>query len=266
MSRYEIGFIGCGNMGGALIKAVAANMDGKKIAVYDTDAAKAEKMQEEYKVCAVSLEELAKETNILVLGVKPQVMEKAIAPIKEILQNREGLLIVTMAAGLPMSTVLGYIGKDFPIIRIMPNTPVSLGLGTVLYCTKDVSKTAEENFVELFSKAGTLYPVTEAELDAGGALSGCGPAFVYAFAEGLIEGAMECGISQEKALAWTTQTLIGAAQMLKEHGDPAALRKAVCSPGGTTLAGLAAMQDKGFHEATKAAIHAAYKRTMELKG
>lgn len=265
MSKYTIGFIGCGNMGGALIKAVAANLDGKKIAVYDTDAAKAKKMQEDYKVCAVPLDELASQAEIIVLGVKPQVMESALVPIKDILQNRTDLLIVTMAAGLPMSTVLGYIGKDFPIIRIMPNTPVSLGLGTVLYCTQGVSNPTETYFLALFSKAGTLYPVTEAELDAGGALSGCGPAFVYAFAEALIDGAMECGITQEKALAWTTQTLIGAAQMLKEHGDPAALRKAVCSPGGTTLAGLAAMQEKGFHDATKAAVAAAYKRTMELK-
>lgn len=265
MSTHKIGFIGCGNMGGALIKAVAANIDGKNVAVYDTDAAKAEKMQKDYGVQAVALNELVSQAEFVVLGVKPQVMEAAIAPIAEILQNRTDVTVVTMAAGLSMKTVLGYIGKDLPIIRIMPNTPVSLGLGTVLYCTQGISKDKEVNFAELFCKAGELHPVTEAELDAGGALSGCGPAFVYAFAEALTEGATECGVPQEKAAAWTAQTLVGAAQMLKTHGDPASLRKAVCSPGGTTLAGLAAMQEQGFHDAVKAAIHAAYKRTMELK-
>lgn len=265
MSNYTIGFIGCGNMGGALIKAVAENMEASQIAVYDTDAAKAEKLQDLYGVQSTALETLANQAEIIVLGVKPQVMADALLPVKAILAQRENALIVTMAAGLSMQTVLGYIGKDFPIIRIMPNTPVSLGLGTVLYCTQDVSKPAEEAFTKLFAKAGKLYPVTEAQLDAGGALSGCGPAFVYAFVESLIDGAMECGVSKADAQEWTVQTLLGAAQMLKTHGDPAALRKAVCSPGGTTLAGLAAMQEKGFHDATKAAVAAAYKRTLELK-
>ena len=265
MSTYKIGFIGCGNMGGALIKAVAANVDGKKIAVFDTDAAKVEKMQNDYGVQAVALNTLVSQAEFVVLGVKPQVMEAAIAPIAKFLQSRTDVTIVTMAAGLSMASILGYIGKDLPIIRIMPNTPVSLGLGAVLYCAQGISKTVERDFLELFSKAGVLYPVSEAELDAGGALSGCGPAFVYAFTEALVAGAAECGIPEEKALAWATQTLIGAAQMLKTHGNPEALRKAVCSPGGTTLAGLAAMQEKDFHEATKAGVTAAYKRTLELK-
>lgn len=263
--NYKIGFIGCGNMGGALIKAVAATLKKGEIAVCDQDAEKTAKMEKEYGAAALTAEELAKSAGFVVLGVKPQVMEQALSPIAEILRNRTDVTVVTMAAGLSISAIQGFIGKALPVIRIMPNTPVTLGHGMVLYSLSGVSDEAHGAFRAYFEKAGAFDLVTEEELDKGGALSGCGPAFVYLFTEALIEGAKELGLSAEQATQYATQTVKGAAEMMLSFGDPAALRKAVCSPNGTTLAGISAMEEKGFSDAAKTAVLAAYQRTLELK-
>lgn len=262
---YAVGFIGCGNMGGALLKAVALRLEKGEIAVFDKDESKTEKMRAEYGADVVDIQTLAKQAKFIVLGVKPQIMESALAPIAEILQNRTDAVIVTMAAGLSMAAIRDFIGKNLPIIRIMPNTPVTVGEGMVLYTALGVDDADLERFKAHFSRAGKFDFVDEDLLDAGGALSGCGPAFVYAFAEALADGAAECGVPKEKAAAWTAQTLLGAANMLLAFGDPVALRKAVCSPNGTTLAGVAALEEKGFYDAAKSAVLAAYKRTLELK-
>lgn len=262
---YKVGFIGCGNMGGALLKAVSLQLGKGEIAVFDKDESKAEKMQTEYGAKTVDVQTLAEQSKFVVLGVKPQIMQAALAPIAEILQNRTDVVIVTMAAGLSISAIRGFIGKNLPIIRIMPNTPVTVGAGMILYTALNVGDKDLNLFMSAFAQAGTFDFVDEDLLNAGGALSGCGPAFAYAFAEALADGAMECGVPQDKAAIWTAQTLLGAANMLLTYGDPVALRKAVCSPNGTTLAGVAALEEKGFHDAAKSAVLAAYKRTLELK-
>jgi pyrroline-5-carboxylate reductase len=171
-----------------------------------------------------------------------------------------------MAAGISIAAIRTYIGKALPVIRIMPNTPVSLGAGMILYATADVSKEAETAFLTAFAKAGVFDKIPEEKIDAGSALSGCGPAFVYAFAEALADGGVECGVPRDKAALYTAQTLLGAAKMLLETGDtPGALKDAVCSPGGTTIAGMHALEKAGLRAAAMDAVQAAYQRTLELK-
>ena len=135
----------------------------------------------------------------------------------------------------------------------------------ILYATADVSKESETVFLTAFAKAGIFDKIPEEKIDAGSALSGCGPAFVYAFAEALADGGVECGVPRDKAALYAAQTLLGAAQMLLEYGHPADLKDAVCSPGGTTIAGIHALEDAGFRGAAMSAVTAAYKRTLELK-
>ena len=147
----------------------------------------------------------------------------------------------------------------------MPNTPVALGAGMILYATADVSAEKETEFLQAFAKAGLFDKIPEEKIDAGSALSGCGPAFVYAFAEALADGGVECGVPRDKAALYAAQTLLGAAQMLLEFGHPADLKDAVCSPGGTTIAGIHALEDAGFRGAAMSAVTAAYQRTLELK-
>lgn len=263
--KYSLGFIGCGNMGGALVRAAAKSTDGNKIAVCDFNEKKTSALANEYDVAICSAEELVKNSKFVVLGVKPQMMQDALSPLANLFQNRTDVTIVTMAAGLSIAAIRAMIGKDLPTIRIMPNTPVNLGEGMILYAAEDVSEEIEKEFLASFEKAGLFDKIPESEIDGAGALSGCGPAFTYAFAKAIANGAVACGIPQEKADKYAAQTVLGAAKMLLTYGDPDALIKAVCSPGGTTLAGMKALNDGEFEKIAASAVTAAYERTLELK-
>ena len=263
--KYTLGFIGCGNMGGALVQAAAKTLDGAQIAVCDFDTAKTENMQKNYGVIPTTGKDIAENAQFVVLAVKPQVMQSAIADFAEELKARKDITVITMAAGLSIGSIRGFIGADLPMIRIMPNTPVAVGTGMILYTTKDVADSTEKQFLKVFEKAGLFDKIPEDKIDAGSALSGCGPAFVYAFAEALADGGVECGVPRDKAAIYAAQTLLGAAQMLLEYGHPADLKDAVCSPGGTTIAGVHALENAGFRGAAMNAVTAAYQRTLELK-
>lgn len=263
--KYQLGFIGCGNMGGSLVKAVAKAVDGKQIGVCDYCAEKAQALAYTCGVQATTANEIAKESKFVVLGVKPQNMQETLAPLQTALAENKEVVLITMAAGLSISAIQSFAGGNYPVIRIMPNTPACLGAGMILYATKGVEKADEDAFLAHFAKAGVLDKLPEDKIDAGSALSGCGPAYVYAFAEALADGAVECGLPRDKANLYAAQTLLGSAKMLLEFGHPADLKDAVCSPGGTTIAGLHALEKGGFSSATMDAILSAYKRTLELK-
>lgn len=263
--QYEIGFIGCGNMGGALVRAVAKTVTPSKIAICDYSKEKAETLANTLGVCALGAAELAKSSKMIVLGVKPQNMRETVEEIAESLKENKNAVVITMAAGVPISKICAYAQReDLSVIRIMPNTPACLGVGLILYDCARVGEEDEKNFLEFFKEAGVLDKLDENKIDAGCALSGSGPAFVYAFARALSIGGAECGIPQEKALKYAAQTLLGGAKMLQEYGDADALIKAVCSPNGTTVAGMGALEKGNFEEVSKSAVHAAFERAKEL--
>jgi len=263
--KYTLGFIGCGNMGGALVQAAAKTLDGKTIAVCDYDKNKTSALEKACGVVTATATEIAQNARFVVLGVKPQVMQSAIVAFAAELRARKDVVIITMAAGLSIAAIRGFVGADLPMIRIMPNTPVALGEGMVLYATAGVDDSAKMEFLNAFAKAGKLDELPEDKIDAASALSGCGPAFVYAFAEALADGAVECGLPRDKAALYSAQTLLGAAKMLLEYGHPGDLKDAVCSPGGTTIAGMHALEKAGMRNAAMDAVTAAYTRTLELK-
>ncbi len=263
--QYKLGFIGCGNMGGALLAAAAKVLEKGRIAAYDPNAEKLAFMQNEYGVVPLESSDLVRACDFVVLAVKPQIMEEVLAPLAEELRLRKDVTIISMAAGISVAGVRSFIGKDLPVIRIMPNTPVAVEEGMILYAHSGVREEGVKDFLSCFSKAGKFDPIPEEKIDAGSALSGCGPAFVYAFAEALADGAVECGVSREAAALYAAQTLKGAAEMLLTYGHPADLKDAVCSPGGTTIAGIHALESAGFRGAVMEAVTAAYKRTLELK-
>jgi pyrroline-5-carboxylate reductase len=176
-------------------------------------------------------------------------------------------VLITMAAGLSLDAVAKMSGAQVPIIRIMPNTPVSVGEGMILYAVNEaVTEKDLEQFLAALSKAGKLDAIAEDKIDAASALSGCGPAFVYLFAEALADGAVECGLTRDKANLYAAQTLLGAATLLLESGKhPGELKDAVCSPGGTTIAGVHALEESAFRSASMNAVTAAYEKTLKLK-
>ncbi|MBQ3221305.1 MAG: pyrroline-5-carboxylate reductase [Clostridia bacterium] len=262
---YTLGFIGCGNMGGALVRSAVKTVGGENIAVCDHDKKKTQTLVSECGVWSVDIREIATSCKFVVLGVKPQNIEETLGGIKEQLKANAGVVVVSMAAGVSTRAIRSYIGADLPVIRIMPNTPVAVGEGMILYALAGVNLFVENEFLSLFSGAGKFDKLSEDKIDSGSALSGCSPAFVYAFAEALADGGVECGLSREQASLYAAQTLRGAAEMLLTYGHPAPLKDAVCSPGGTTIAGMHALEKAGFRGAVMDAVTTAYKRTLELK-
>ncbi len=263
--KYTLGFIGCGNMGGALAKAASKSLQGNQIALCDFDKTKVEKYVQEFGAAAATAQEIAREARFVVLAVKPQMMENAIAEFAEILRARTDVTIITMAAGLSMAAIRQYIGADLPIIRIMPNTPAMLGLGMILYATEQVNQVEEKAFLDAFKAAGAFDKIPEADIDAGSVVSGCGPAFVYAFIQALADGGVACGVDKDKALLYAAQTAKGAAEMLLQFGDSQTLIKNVCSPGGTTIEGVKTLENENLNGVVADAVKASYKRTLELK-
>jgi pyrroline-5-carboxylate reductase len=152
------------------------------------------------------------------------------------------------------------------VIRIMPNIPASVGTGVILYDhTENVTEEAVEAFRASMQHAGLVDPLPEKLIDAGSALSGCGPAFVSMFVEALADGAVACGLPRDKALAYAAQTVAGSAKMLLESGmHPGQLKDAVCSPAGSTIVGVNTLEQGGFRGSAMDAVIAAFEKTKEL--
>ncbi|MBQ9967533.1 MAG: pyrroline-5-carboxylate reductase, partial [Oscillospiraceae bacterium] len=233
-----VGFIGTGNMGGALAKAAAKS--GHEIFLSDKNAEKAEALAGALNAKAVSVAEAAL-CDYVFLGVKPQMLKDLLAELAPVLALRKAPgILVSMAAGVAMADIRNWLGMDHPIIRIMPNTPVAVGSGVILYdATENVDLQDIAGFVSILSQAGLLNRLPESLIDAGSAVSGCGPAFAAMFLEALADGGVKCGLPRDKAQTYAAQMLLGTAKLLLETGQhPGQLKDAVCSPGGSTIAGV----------------------------
>ncbi len=263
--KYEFAFMGCGNMGGALVRAVAKSLSPTQIALFDKDAAKANALGVETGAISTTLKDVCENARFLVLGVKPQVMDAALLEAQEYLLARTDLTLITMAAGLSVAAINKAAGKDFPTIRIMPNTPAEVGEGMILYAPVNVDNATLQAFLTAFAPCGKLLEIAEDKIDAASALSGCGPAFCYMFMEALADGAVECGIPRDQAILLAAQTAVGSAKMVLKYKNPGTLKDNVCSPGGTTIAGVHALEKNGMRAAAMDAVLAAYQKTLSLK-
>ena len=261
------GFIGAGNMGGALARAVAKSIAPENITLSDKDTAKACDLARQIGAQASSVEALAEKCHFIFLGVKPQVMADMLSEIAPVLAARkEGFVLVSMAAGVCIADIQKMVGGNYPVIRIMPNIPASVGQGVILFDTTDnVADNDVAAFETAMAGAGLVDRLPEKLIDAGSALSGCGPAFVSLFVEALTDGAVACGLPRDKAMAYAAATVKGSAAMILENNmHPAILKDAVCSPGGSTIAGVKALEEGTFRGATMDAVAKAYKRTVDL--
>ncbi len=258
----KYGFIGCGNMGGAIAKALSRSTTD--IALSDRSG-KAKTLAAELSLAYSDNQTLAAACDRIFLGVKPHMMRDMLAPLQPILAEKKPLLI-TMAAGLEMGQIEAFAGTSLPVIRIMPNTPTALGKGVIQYCRNSlVSDALLADWLSDMAPCGMLDPLEEQLIDAASALSGCGPAYMYLFIEALADGAVACGIPRAKAMEYAAATMVGAAEMLLQTGQhPGALKDAVCSPGGSTIAGIRALEQHGFRAAAMDAVIAACNRNKEL--
>lgn len=259
----KVGFIGAGNMGGAIAKAVLGVLSGSDVLVCDTDESKASAVGG----TVADAHRIASECDYIVTAVKPQVLRSALSEIKDELSARsQKPVIVTPAAGIKIADVDEMAGGGFPIIRIMPNTPVSVGLGMIQYvCNADVTQSMLDGFIGFMSKAGMLDRTDEGKIDAASAVSGCGPAFMYMFAEALADAGVECGLPRDKAIIYALQMIRGSSELALRSGKPlSVLKDEVCSPGGTTIRGVHALEKGGMRGAVMDAVKAAFEYNAQL--
>ena len=171
----------------------------------------------------------------------------------------------TNLAGLSIATIRAMAGVDFPVIRINPNTPAAIGKGLVLCCHDGVTGEQLARFTSAMAGAGLLASIEEKQMDAGSAVAGCGPAFAAMLIEALADGGVACGLPRADAQKFAAQMMLGTAALALETGaHPGALKDAVCSPGGSTIQGVRALEAGGFRSAAMEAVIAAFEKTREL--
>lgn len=258
----KYGFLGCGNMGGAIARALSRKT--KDIAVSDRSG-KAKLLAQELGVTYSDNASIAANCDRIFLAVKPHMMKDMLLPLQNTLAQRKPLLI-TMAAGLEIRQIEDFVGTHLPIIRIMPNTPTSVGKGVIPYCANDlVTEEMMTDWLEDMSECGLLDPLEERLMDAASALSGSGPAYLYLMLEAMADGGVACGLPRAKAMDYAAMTMAGAAEIyLSTHQHPGALKDAVCSPGGSTIAGVRILEQRGFRGAAMDCVCAAYAKNKEL--
>lgn len=264
----KLGFIGTGNMGTAIIKGYLGSHgdSADSIFAYDKDSEKLASLTTELGIgkCR-SIAELTEKSDVLILAVKPNIYDFVLPEIRDVYQA--GKIIVSIAAGISIGFIENILAsKDVKIIRVMPNTPAMVNAGMTALCrNRNITDNEFEPIIELFRSIGRAEVVEETLIDTVTGISGSGPAYTYMFIEALIDGAVKNGMNQEQALIFAGQTVLGAAKMVLETGiDPVTLRINVCSPGGTTIEAVHALQNNGFHDNVLEAVAAATEKSKQM--
>lgn len=266
MSDVKVACIGTGMMGGALMKAVAKVVGGENLTVSDGDFSKAQAYAAEVGCHAVASNgEAAQAADVIFLAVKPFLIQKV---VEEITPHLSGKILVSMAAGLKIGSIREAcaVADAVQWVRIMPNLPAVVGEAMIGLCgAAETSGKTLEQVKALLAAAGKVEIVEEKLMDAVTAISGSGPAYCFLFIEALADAAVKLGMNRQQAYIYAAQTLRGAATMQLETGrHPGDLKDGVCSPAGTTIAAVEALEEKGFRSAVMAAATAAYNRSVEL--
>ncbi len=262
-----VGIIGCGVMGSAIASAICRAGDPHFVYVSDTDERKADTFAHANNCHVAKTETILAQCDWIFFAVKPQTLPSLCQAHKNDLAERKSSpILVSMAAGVSIAQLKEMTKCDAPIIRMMPNTPALVNCAMILYAKNGaVTQEIEAEFCNLMRYAGQVDAIAEGQMDAAGALSGCGPAYIALIADALADGAVQCGIPKNKALAYAWQTILGTATLALQTGQhPDVLKDAVCSPGGTTICGVRAMEKGAVRDAMMEAVCAAYRRSLEL--
>ena len=255
-------------MSSALINALIKSISPEKICVSNRTNEKAEKLSKETGCkCFYNNKDVLESSEIIVLGIKPQNLSDFFNNEREYINKENNQTFVTMAAGVTTEKINNLAEDEFPVIRIMPNTPVSISEGVVLVTKNDLVKNNIFNeFLDDFKGAGTLVKISEDLIDAGSVISGCSPAYIYMYIEALKKAGISLGLDPDTAELLSKETVRGTAGLsIKSDKSLETLRKDVCSPGGTTIEGVKSLNESNLDEIVKKALEAAYKRTLELK-
>jgi pyrroline-5-carboxylate reductase len=249
-------------MGAALARAAAKSPLTEQLLLSNRSAEKPRRLAEELGGTVLDNRGVAQKAEVLFLAVKPQMLPDVIGEIRpELDARRDRVVLVSLAAGWNLEKLGAALG-DRPIVRIMPNIPVSVGAGVTLLCPNGQISAEELQTVEdLLAASGLVSELDEGHLDAAGGVTGCGPAFAAMFVEALADGAVACGLPRREALAFAAQMLKGSAQLLLETGEhPGSLKDRVCSPGGSTIQGVRLLEERAFRAAATDAVIATYEK------
>jgi pyrroline-5-carboxylate reductase len=266
-SAWRWGFIGAGKMATALIRGMIRAGTARVDTVLASDpleSARAALAAETGVAVVESNVRVAHKSDVLVLAVKPQSMPHVLEHLRHVVTPDH--LVISIAAGVSLATLAAGLGSDRRLARVMPNTPALLGEGAAGYCLGPNARESDEAIVRAcFEAVGRAFRVSESLLDAVTGLSGSGPAFVYVIIEALSDGGVRMGLPRDIATALAAQTVLGAAKMVLETGQhTGVLKDQVTSPGGTTIAGLHALERGGLRAALIDAVEAATHRSAEL--
>lgn len=266
-----IGFIGTGNMGGAILAGYAASKvsEGNRLLVCNLVKEHSQRaMERTGGRCEIigSNTELVDMADVVVIGVKPQVIDGVLEEIADTFKNNKDRILVSMAAGISIEHICSYLGEDAKIVRIMPNTPAMVGEAMTAVCRN--GNVADGEFLEvkkIFDSIGSAEEVDEELIDCVIGVSGSSPAYTYMYIEALAKAAVANGMDAEKARVFAAQAVLGAAKMVLESEDSIEqLRINVCSPGGTTIEAVNKLFENGFMEKTMEGFQAAVDRSIEM--
>ena len=258
----KYGFIGCGNMGGAIARALSRAT--KEIMISDRSG-RARDLAQELGIVYADNAAIAARCDRIFIAVKPHMVPQVLSSLRRTLAERKPLLI-TMAAGMEIAKLEDLAETSLPVIRIMPNTPTAIGKGVIPYCRNAlVTDGVLKDWLEDMRFCGLTDALEERLMDAASALSGSGPAFMYLLIEALADGAVACGIPRAKALQYAAMTMAGSAEMVLATGrHPGELKDAVCSPGGSTIVGVRTLENHGFRGAAMDCVMDTYRRNKEM--
>ena len=262
----KIGIIGLGNMGEAILKAlIRAGFTKENTFCLESKASRARFVKETYGVdCVATLEELTARTGRIILAVKPQDSKELLHGLAPYVNDKT--VLISIMAGITTSNILSLLGKPSKVIRLMPNVCVKVGEGAIGITSNALVSAGEmEETEKMFGPLGKIVEVGEDLMDAVTALGASGPAFFLLFLEAMIDAGVKMGITREKARAISIQVVKGTAKMLEEEGmHPTLMKEMITSPGGTTIAGLASLEEDGVKGKVIKAIEKASKRAREL--
>lgn len=267
MYTYQFGFIGMGNMGYAMLKGLLKTVSPEQITFSARKKEKMEDVSARTGVCfAADNRACAAASRYLILAVKPQQLDRVIGEIRDAVS--ESQVVISIAPGITCEALKARLGGNVRVVRAMPNTPALVGEGMtgVSYDAGRFTEEEKEQIRSLFESFGKMELVEEKLMDAVVCASGSSPAYVYLFIEALADSVVKQGMPRDAAYRMAAQAVLGSAKMVLETGEhPGLLKDKVCSPGGTTIAGVAALEEYGFRNAVIKANDACYKKCKELQ-
>ena len=267
--EQKIGFIGLGNMGSAILQGILATkiVPATQFYVYDVVENVAESYQQQFHVNALtSAKDVAKECDIVFLAVKPNNIADVLSEIQK--ELKKSTVIVSIAAGITIKTIEGYVGYEQKVVRVMPNTPALVNSAmSSITANAEVSEEELKQVKTLLDCVGLSEIVPEYQVHAVTGVSGSAPAFVFMFIEALADAAVKGGLPRKSAYKFAAQTVLGSAKLVLETGrHPGDLKDMVCSPNGTTIEGVQVLEAKGLRSAVFDAVDACINQSKILSG